>query len=305
MLPSTSGGHDPISAARGRDRCFLPGLVLGWGGVQRLGRRPPREKGAPKHGGALQPASSRGGRIHSFAYSHTGPGGSQAEVRVGTWEPEARTRHADSGLELEPEGRSGSYRQQRRRGPPSRTLSTRAHASPRSPLQPDRGDSTPPRPLVPPGLPPCGRLPRWGPAAGSPATAPGAGSAWGRGHTGRGHGRGGAGPEAGWGGKRWPELGPPGPASCPVLQPGLSRTNKCTCPPTPTGRARAGCLVCSAARCSGRLLSEHLLSTGSCSTRSVSFALRTPQAGVTFLRAGETEFRGRSWPNKVNHQPAL
>lgn len=119
------------------------------------------------------------------------------------------TGHADSGLELEPEGRLGGYRRQTQRRTPSHTHThgTRAHARLPSPLSdPTAVPPLPPRLPVPLGLPPGGRLPRWGLAAGSPATAPGAGSARGAGpHRGRGHsGRGRVRPGAGWrsGGKR-------------------------------------------------------------------------------------------------------
>lgn len=60
-LPSTSGGHDPISAARGRDRCFLPGQARDWGAVCKswVGGRPGR-RGAPEQGvPGTQPAGSR------------------------------------------------------------------------------------------------------------------------------------------------------------------------------------------------------------------------------------------------------
>lgn len=60
-LPSTSGGHDPTSAARGRDRCFLPGQARDWGAVckswvgGRQGRRGAPEQGVP----GTQPAGSQ------------------------------------------------------------------------------------------------------------------------------------------------------------------------------------------------------------------------------------------------------
>lgn len=83
MLPSTSGGHDPTSAARGCDRCFLPGLALDSGRCAKAREEATQGEGEPQNRGALQTASSRGsckchreksggGRIHSFAYSHTG-----------------------------------------------------------------------------------------------------------------------------------------------------------------------------------------------------------------------------------------
>lgn len=48
-LPSTSGGHDPVSAARGRDRCFLPGQARDQGAVCKgwVGGRPGR-RGDPE-----------------------------------------------------------------------------------------------------------------------------------------------------------------------------------------------------------------------------------------------------------------
>ena len=60
-LPSTSGGHDPISTARGRDRCFLPGQARDWGAVCKswVGGRPGR-RGAPEQGEpGTQPAHSQ------------------------------------------------------------------------------------------------------------------------------------------------------------------------------------------------------------------------------------------------------
>lgn len=92
--------------------------------------------------------------------------------------------------------------QRTRRGPPP-TLHLGPHQATSFPVWPDHRASAPPLPPVPLGLPPGRLLPRWGPAACSPATAPGAGSAWGRGYAGGGAGPEGAGrARAGRGGKR-------------------------------------------------------------------------------------------------------
>lgn len=49
MLPSTSGGHDPISVARECYRCFLPGQIQDCKGWERghTGREEPLIGGAP------------------------------------------------------------------------------------------------------------------------------------------------------------------------------------------------------------------------------------------------------------------
>ena len=77
-LPSTSGGHDPISAARGRDRCFLPGQARDWGAVCKSwvegaqGEGEPQNSGCPAHSqqaAGQSPAPLRGAgnrRIHSL-----------------------------------------------------------------------------------------------------------------------------------------------------------------------------------------------------------------------------------------------
>lgn len=221
MLPSTSGGHDPISTARGCDRCFLPGLALDWGRCAKAreeatqGEGEPQNRGSPAvsqpTAGAVQvpPREARGGRMHSFAYSHTGPAGRPRRGQSGDLgargkEPDTPTRDRSPGGGWEATGSKGGE------GPVPHAQH-RAHASPRAPLQPDRGDSAPPRPPVPLGLPPCGRLPRWGPTAGSPATAP-APAPPGGGALGAGPPRGRGRPRSGLGGKRWPELGPAQPS---------------------------------------------------------------------------------------------
>lgn len=209
MLPSTSGGHDPISTARGCDRCFLPGLALDWGRCAKAreeatqGEGEPQNRGSPAvsqpTAGAVQvpPREARGGRMHSFAYSHTGPAGRPRRGQSG--DLGARGKNQTRRLGTGARGEAGKLRAAKAARAPSHTHSTEptpVHALPSSP--------TAVTPL------PRARRYLWGsrPAAASRAGVPlpalqpplrrrlrlGAGP-WGRGHRG-----GGAGPGAGWAG---------------------------------------------------------------------------------------------------------
>lgn len=117
----------------------------------------------------------------------------------------------------------------------------------------------------------CRLLPRWGPAASSPATAPGAGSAWGRGYAGggtaaRGRGRPGSlrrreAQRAGTGSlaagslNGCPTTGPAQPSKLSGLQSLAEKQEQMYLPSKPTGRARPGQLVLSSipeqSKCSG------------------------------------------------------
>lgn len=95
MLPSTSGGHDPISAARGCDRCFLPGLALDWGWCAKTREEATQGAGEPPNRGSSAHSQQqgqspvplrevRGRRIHSLAHSHTGPVGPSSRGQSGS-----------------------------------------------------------------------------------------------------------------------------------------------------------------------------------------------------------------------------
>lgn len=145
MLPSTSGGHDPISAARGCDRCFLPGLALDWGWCAKTREEATQGAGEPPNGelctqpaaGAVASATERSqGPPYSLARTLAHRPGGAVKQRT-KWEPggwRQGTRHSDSGLEPESGGRLGRYGRLTRQGSPSHTHTTRAHVSPRSPL---------------------------------------------------------------------------------------------------------------------------------------------------------------------------
>lgn len=131
------------------------------------------------------------------------------------------------------------------------------HPGPRQatfpPVRPDRGASTPPLPPVPLGLPPGGRLPRWGPAA-SPATAralapPGGGAMWGGGTAAEGVGpaweQSAAGSSEGGDWRPWVGAPKPSPAqSGPAVGPPASaEKRRIVCLLSrPPGRATAGFL---------------------------------------------------------------
>lgn len=144
MLPSTSGGHDPISAARGRDRCFLPGQAQDWGRCAKAGEEAAQGEGEPQNG---EPCTQAAGAVASTTekslvpphpLSRTPPVSGRAVMqrRVGAAGRRQGIGHAESGLELEPTGRVGGYRRrtQQRPPPPSHIHITRGHARPRSPL---------------------------------------------------------------------------------------------------------------------------------------------------------------------------
>lgn len=142
-LPSTSGGHDPISAARGRDRCFLPGQTSDWGAVCKgWGGGRPNIRGAPGQGEPRTRPAARA--VASAAQRSRGPphpvaltlAGRAGPSRRGQWGPPAGrtqgTGRADSGPE--PGRRLGGCRQRTRQGSPFHIHTTRAHAKPPFPL---------------------------------------------------------------------------------------------------------------------------------------------------------------------------
>lgn len=105
-LPSTSGGHDPISAARGRDRCFLPVQAQDWGVVcKSWGGGRPRRRGDPEEGeyppiqqeGQLPAPEKSQAPLNPLTGSPVGLS-RHAEEGVGAVSWRQRTGHADSGL---------------------------------------------------------------------------------------------------------------------------------------------------------------------------------------------------------------
>ena len=184
LLPG--GATDVSSQARPgtRGRCAKAGLEAAQG------------EGEPQNRGSTQPTGRRAVASaaersreppHPLTRTPGGPGRPAKEVGGSTGQRQG-TGRAD--LRLEPKGRLGACRRRTRRGPPP------THTPP----GPTPGHFLPcsarPRclrsPLSRRYL--CRLLPRWGPAACSPATAPGAGSAWGRGYAGGGTAAEGAGP---------------------------------------------------------------------------------------------------------------
>lgn len=244
MLPSTSGGHDPISAARGRDRCFLPGLALDWGRCAKAahGEGEPPNRGSPVHsqqqGQSPVPPRNQG-QPHPLAHTRSGSD-SHAADRVGAWGKGLDVPTPDQGWSRE----VGKVQAANTAGNP---LPHTHHPSPcqssLSPVQPNRGASAPPRPSVPLGLPPGGRLPRWSPAAGSPATAPGR-SARGRGYIGGGATAAGARLALEVAAAPLPEQNVartrPTLQAVRSSQPGLRRGNKWTCSPDQLGGLEQG-----------------------------------------------------------------
>lgn len=142
MLPSTSGGHDPISAARGRDRCFLPGQARDWGRCAKAGEEAAQGEGEPQNGELCTQAAGAVASTtekslvppHPLARTPAVSGLAVMQRRVRAAGQRQRIGHAESGLELEPRGRLRGYRRRTRQRPHFHIHTTRGHARPRSPL---------------------------------------------------------------------------------------------------------------------------------------------------------------------------
>lgn len=133
--------------------------------------REPQDRGSPAHsrqqGQSPAPPRGVGGRlIQSPSHWPDRAGPSRRE-----WGPPAGRRGLDVlTRDWSPDGGSEGAGGERGNDPLPHTHHPGPRQATSSPVRPDRGASTPPLPPVPLGLPPGGRLPRWGPAA-SPATA--------------------------------------------------------------------------------------------------------------------------------------
>ena len=137
-LPSTSGGHDPISAAKGATDVSSQARPETGGrcakaeeeAAPRQGE--PQNRGSPSHsrqqGQSPAPPRGVGGRRIQSPAHWTGRAITQS--RVGAAGRRQGTGRTDSGLELEPGRRLGGCRRRTRRGPPFHTHTTQAHAKP-------------------------------------------------------------------------------------------------------------------------------------------------------------------------------
>ena len=168
-LPAHLEVTTPFLLPRGR-QMFPPGPGPRLGdGAQRLWRRPPRDKGSPRTGGAPHTAGSRGSRQRrpeesgaaASSRRHTGRAGPS---RRAEWGPPAGGRGLDVLIRdwsWSPDGEVGRVQAA---NAPRTPLPHTHHPGPRqatfSPVWPDLGAPTPPLPPVPLGLPPGGRLPR-------------------------------------------------------------------------------------------------------------------------------------------------